>query len=141
MKAGKVDDDDSQTLINVKDRGGLWKVGEATQKMFEICEIALKRKRGKFLKSHKIDIKELCASSIKDRVLLAQYHKVYGCVDPKVSKENALNLLEELISLYTRIRSHSFAKEITESHKMKSKRSKERSLRTSIKRTSLEFGH
>ena len=80
---------------------------------------------------------------MKDSVLLAQYHNVYGCVDPKVSKENALNLLEELISLYLRICSHSFAKDITESHKKKKKRSKERSLRTSIKRVSgsLEFGH
>ena len=40
LKAGKVDDDDSQRLINVKDMGELWKVGEATQKMFEIWEIA-----------------------------------------------------------------------------------------------------
>ena len=31
-------------------------------------------------------------SLMKDPVLLAQYDKVYGCVDPKVSKENALNL-------------------------------------------------
>ena len=124
LKAGKVDDDDLQRLINVKDRGGLWKVGKSTQKMFEICEIAFKRKRDKFPKSHKIDIKQLCASLMKDPVLLTQYHKVYGCVDLKVSKENALNLLEELISLYLGIRSHSFAKDITESDKMKSKRSK-----------------
>ena len=124
LKAGKVDDGDSQRLINVKDRGGLWKVGKATQKMFQICEITFKRKRDKFLKSHKIHIKQLCASLKKDPVLLAQYHKVYGCVDLKVSKENALNLLEELISLYLAIRSHSFVKDITESHKMKSKRSK-----------------
>ena len=69
--------------------------------------------------------------------------KIYGSVHPKVSKENALNLLEELISLYLPIRSDSFAKDTTESHKMKSKRSKEPSLRTSIKRASgsLEFGH
>ena len=42
---------------------------------------------------------------MKNPVLLAQYHNVYGSVDPKVSKENALNLLEELISLYLHIRS------------------------------------
>ena len=80
---------------------------------------------------------------MKDSVLLAQHHNVYGCVDPKVSKENALNLLEELISLYLSIRSHSFAKDITQSHKKKKKRSKEWSLRTSIKTVSgsLEFGH
>ena len=47
--AGKVDYDNLQRLINVKDRGGLWIVGEATQKFFEICEIAFKRKRDKFL--------------------------------------------------------------------------------------------
>ena len=71
LKAGKVDDDDLQRLISVKDMGGLWKVGEATQKMMEICKTAFKRKRYKFLKSHKIDIKELCASLMKDPVLLA----------------------------------------------------------------------
>ena len=45
LKAGKVDDDDSQRLINMKDRGGLWEVGEATQTIFEVCEIAFKRKK------------------------------------------------------------------------------------------------
>ena len=71
MKAGKVDDDDSHTLINLKVRGGLWKVGETTQNVFEICEIAFKRKRVKFLKSHKVDIKELCASLMKNPVFRA----------------------------------------------------------------------
>ena len=65
---------------------------------------------------------------MKDPVLLAQYHNVYGSVDPKVSKKNALNLLEELISLHLLICSNTFAEDITGSHKMKSKRSKERSL-------------
>ena len=62
---------------------------------------------------------------MKDPVVLAQYHNIYGSVHPKVSKENALNFLEELISLYLRICSNSFVKDITEGHKMKSKRSKE----------------
>ena len=62
---------------------------------------------------------------MKDPVVLAQYHNIYGSVDPKVSKENALSFLEELISLYLRICSNSFVKDITESHKMKSKRSQE----------------
>ena len=80
-----------QSLVNVKDKRGLWKVGEATQNFFEICEIAFKRKRDKFLKSHKSDINELCVTLMKDPVLLAQYYNVYGCLDPNVSKENALN--------------------------------------------------
>ena len=32
----------------------------------------------------KIDIKELCVSLMKDPVFLAQYHNVYGSVDPNV---------------------------------------------------------
>ena len=108
LKAEKIDEDNSQRLINVKNVVGLWKVGKATQKSFEICEIAFKRKRGKFRKRHKIDIQELCASLMKDPVLLVQYHNVHGSVDPKVSKENALNLLQELILLYLRIRSSEF---------------------------------
>ena len=38
LKAGKVDDDDSQRLMNVKGRRVVWKVGNATQKFFEIVK-------------------------------------------------------------------------------------------------------
>ena len=34
----KIDSDDTQTLINTKDRGGLWRVNETVQNIFIECE-------------------------------------------------------------------------------------------------------
>ena len=50
LKSAKIEEDDTQRLVNVKDRGGLWKVNNNTQKIFEICEIELKTKSRKIIK-------------------------------------------------------------------------------------------
>ena len=68
-------------------------------------------------------------------------HSIYSSSSPKVSKENAVNLLEELILLYLRIRSHLFAKDVKEIHKIKNKKLKERSLRTTIKKASIHSNY
>ena len=38
LKACKVEHDDSQTLVNLNDRGGLWKVNKEMQGIFIECE-------------------------------------------------------------------------------------------------------
>ena len=60
LKSTKIEEDDTQRLVNVKDRGGLWKVNNNTQKIFEICEIEFQRNKIKIMKYHKIDINGLC---------------------------------------------------------------------------------
>ena len=127
----------------MKDRGGLWKVNNNTQKIFEICEIEFQRNKNKIMKDHKIDINDLREDLLKNSLVQSHYYNIYSSISPKVSKENAVNLLEELMLLYLRIRSHSFAKDVKETYKMKSKKSKERSLRTTIKKASIhsDYGH
>ena len=143
LKSAKIEEDDTRRLVNVKDRGGLWKVNNDTQKIFEICEIEFQRNKNEIMKYHKIDINDLCENLLKSSSVQSHYYNIYSSVSPKVSKENAVNLLEELILLYLRIRSHSFAKDVKETFKMKSKKSKQRSLRTTIKKASihLDYGH
>lgn len=58
-----------------------------------------------------------------------------------VSKENAFNLLEKLILLYLLIWNDSFAKDIKEIYKMKSKKSKKHSLRSTIKKASIHSNY
>ena len=98
--------------------------------MFEIFEIEFQRNKNKIMKYHKIDIIDLCENSSGQ----PHYYNIYSTISPKVSKENAVNLLEELILLYLRIRSHLFVKDVRETYKMKGKKSKERSLITTIKK-------
>ena len=60
-----------------------------------------------------------------------------------VKKEIALNLLADMLSLYIRVRSHSYAKNKQQEHKMNKDTTKAKSLRTERKRAnaSLESGH
>ena len=53
LKSAKIEENNTQRLVNVKDRRGLWKVNNNTQKIFEICEIEFERNKNKIMKNHK----------------------------------------------------------------------------------------
>ena len=71
------------------------------------------------MKDRKIDINDLCEDLLKNSLVQSHYYNNYSSIIPKVSKENAVTLLEELILLYLCIRSHSFAKDVKETVKEK----------------------
>ena len=71
------------------------------------------------MKDRKIDINDLCEDLLKNSLVQSHYYNNYSSIIPKVSKENAVNLLEELILLYLHIASHSFAKDVKETVKEK----------------------
>ena len=106
LKSAKIEEDDTQRYVNVKDRGGLWKISNDVQKSFEICEIVLQRNKNEIMKYHKIDIIDLCENLLKNSLMQSYYYNVDSSISPKVSKENAVNLLEEFILLYLRVQSH-----------------------------------
>ena len=45
LKSAKIEENNTQRLVNMKDRRGLWKVNNNTQKIFEICEIEFERNK------------------------------------------------------------------------------------------------
>ena len=51
----------------------------------------------------------------------------------RIKKEIALNLLEDLLTLYIRVRSFSFAKDQQQAFKIRQAKLKSRSLRTALK--------
>ena len=106
LKSAKIEEDDTQRYVNVKDRGGLWKISNDVQKSFEICEIVLQRNKNEIMKYHKIDIIDLCENLLKNSLMQSYYYNADSSISPKVSKENAVNLLEEFILLYLRVQSH-----------------------------------
>ena len=100
LKSAKIEEDNTQRLVNVKDRGGFLKVNNNTQKMFQICEIEFQRNKNIMMKDHKIDINDLCEDLLKNSLVQSHYYNIYSSISPKGSKENAVNLLEELMLLY-----------------------------------------
>ena len=48
LNACKIDHDSSQTLVNARDRGGLWKVNPKTQSIFINCEKIFRKETVQF---------------------------------------------------------------------------------------------
>ena len=57
-----------------------------------------------------------------------------------LDKEIRFNLLEEMIMLFIRVRTFSFAKDVRERHKVSKKESRKYSLRTEIKKSCSNTG-
>ena len=48
LQACKIDRDNNQTLVNVRDRGGLWRVNKNMQDLFVTCECIFRSKTAQF---------------------------------------------------------------------------------------------
>ena len=60
MQACKVDSDNTQTLVNARDRGGLWRVNKNMQALFLKRECIFRSKTAKF------SVKVNCADIVKN---------------------------------------------------------------------------
>lgn len=125
-------DDNSQRLISIRNRGGLWALQKDVENMFIEVEKVFREKTAIFVT--KIDYKELVDSLFTNAVVYSCYKNIYTSINLTVDKENADNLLEILLGLYIRVRSHSYAKDVGEKYKIQKRSMKKSSLRTEIKR-------
>jgi len=67
---------------------------------------------------------------------LTYFNVVRKSSEEIVKKEIGLNLLEDMLKLYIRLRSHFYAKDKQQMHKIMKDKTKSRSLRTEIKKKS-----
>ena len=145
LLACKFDGDETDTtnhkLVNIKDRGGLWKVNTDVFSIFSTAESYFLKSTKHF--TNKIDCKSIVSSMVEDPWVMVKFSKIKSKSEEKVRKEVVLNLLEDMLTLYIRVRSHSYAKSKQQLHKIQNGKLKTRSLRTDIKNksTSLDFGH
>ena len=141
LETCKVKEDSSQTLVNIKDRGGLWKLNKKIQDLFLECELLFRSKTEHFLS--KLVSEELVKVMSTNCSVSSIYKSICNEIDPKVNKEISMNLLDHLLTLFVRVRTFSYARDIREKHKIAKKSSKSRSLRTEIKKASksTEGGH
>ena len=145
LLAGKLSDESTDLpehkLVNTHNRGGLWKVTHDVISIFTVTE-------SYFLTAtktvcNKIDCKKITSSLMSDSVVLSYFSKLRSSSSDHVKKEVALNLLEDLLTLYIRVRTFSYVKDKQQLHKLQANKAKSRSLRTEIKKqsSSLDQGH
>ena len=115
LHACKVENDDTQTLVNVRDRGGLWKVCKKMQDIFVECEILFRTKTSSFTSS--LVCKELVTQSLKNITINSNFNAIILSVDIHMKKEFRINILKHILTLYFRVGAFSFAKDVREKHK------------------------
>ena len=134
LQACKVESDDTQTLMNARDRGGLWKVNKQIERVFLQSELLFRARTASF--KTKMACEDLVEEILKDSSVLSNYNNICLNASLKISKEVSLDLLEHMVTIYFRVRTFSYAKDIREKHKVSKKQAKKRSLRTEIKKSS-----
>ena len=132
----KIDSDDTQTLISAKDQGGLWRASETAQNIFIECEKIFRSFTSEFRLIFKYSelVQEMEANL--NSIIISNYDSLCCSIEPKVNKELNLNLLESMLELFVKVRMFSFARDIKEKYEVKNKKTKVRSLRTKIKKSS-----
>ena len=138
---GSETDTSHQKLVDLKNIGSLWKVKSDTVIIFTFTESYFVAATKESVTS--INAKHLVSLLMKDWRVLAYFESIRRSCDLDVKKEIALNLLEDMLTLYIRVRAHSYAQDKQQLHKMTKGNTKSRSLRTEIKKktTSLDTGH
>ena len=146
LTAGKHPDDSpslpEHSHTDIHDRGGLWKVNKDVIDIFVVAESFFVSATKKH--ATKIDSKEIVATLLKNSWLLVKFSKILRSSVDEIKKEIALNLLEDLLTLYIRLRSFSYANDIKQLYKINHNKAKsKKSHRTDLKQKSsnLEYGH
>ena len=106
----KVDNDDTQTLINAKNPGGLLRVNSTVQNIFIQCDKIFRSFTSAFRLVFRYSelVQEMQATSI----IIWNYDSLCFIIEPKVNKELNLNLLESMLELFVKVPMFSFAREI-----------------------------
>ena len=111
-----------QVLVDAKDRGGLWKVNNRALNIFVVCVKVFLQSTANF--SLKIQSQVIVETVLRDVLVMSDMKAICRDADQKDEKEVAKNLFENLVLLFTHVRSHSFAKSIREKHKASHKAGK-----------------
>lgn len=126
---------ENHKLTSSLNRGGLWEITKPAQTIFIRTE-----KYFRFLTSNclvtGIDIDEIKSKSTNDSEVLTAFNCMKANSELKVDDRVAKDVLQNIIHLYIRVRSFSFARDVVQKYKLQTKLVKEKGLRTQISRGS-----
>ena len=121
-------------LSMLKNRGGLWAVTTEALKIFSIAEIHFCESSSAVV--FQIDCPKMINQLLQESEIISNFTCISNKAELPVDKEVAMDMLESVLTLYVRVRAHSYAKNIKEKHMVATKKPKTRSLRTEIKKKS-----
>lgn len=121
-------------FIKEKDRGGLWYPKEQLLQITLTAEMNFRMATGKEKPSHKIHCNKIVDQLLKDVNLKSNWNVLLEESGVEFMKAKANVILDQLLSLYVKIRSFSYSKDIVQKYKIEQKRAKQRALRKELKK-------
>ena len=128
LLGAKVFQDKEQILVNAKDRGGLWKVNNDTQIILSTTEKIIRHVTNNF--AFKLNEVNFISEAVQNMKLASYYGNLCQNAKRLVDEETSVNLLEQIVGLFIRMQSHSYASDVKEKHKPKYSKIKVHSLKT-----------
>ena len=103
----------NQKLVDIQ-TGGLTKVVDEAQEMFILAEQLFRKTTETEKQLKKININAVTEELLQDTKIISLYKAIIGTSDTNdLDNEVKVDLLENILKLYLRVRSFSFAKDIT----------------------------
>ena len=128
--------ENSQKLISCLNRGGLWSPTESAQVIFKRTEHHFRENTSKA--SQCIANELIIVNSVKDPAVTVSYNAILSNADLEISNSVGKDILYAIVSLYVRVRSFSFAKDIIQKYKFQQKQGKAKALRKELQRSSVD---
>ena len=120
-------------FISAKDRGGLWYPKEYLTDIFVTAEIQLRVHTGKEV-CHKICVDKIVDILLQNPVLRSKWNMLVEECACEITRGRSIIFLDQILSLFIKIRSFSYAKDIVQKYKIQQKATKKKGLRKEIKR-------
>ena len=121
--------------MDALNHGGLWKANETAQAIFLTAEKLFRIETNK-PNIKQIDCPTLVLKGLNAIDTRAKFNVLLESCKIEVNRNIGLDTLQQILSLYVKVRSFSFAKDIVEKYKNTEVKVKAKSLRTEIKRSS-----
>ena len=119
--------------VDVLNGGGLWKVNEDVIAVFSVAEAYLLSSTKKL--QNKIVSKDIVNALTENCIVLQSLAKVRRSSPDNINKEIAFNLLENLLTLQIHVCIFSYVKDKVHVFKIRKSKTKSRSLRTGMKKS------
>ena len=122
-----------QRHVDVLNRGSLWKMNEDVIALFSVAEAYFLSSTKKL--QNKIVSKDIFNALMEKCMVLQNFAKVRHSSPDNITKEIAFNLLEDLLTLFIRVRTFSYVKDKVQAFKIRNSKTKSRSPRTGMKQS------
>ena len=127
----------SHRLVDSVNRGGLWKVSNNVEQILTQAELKF-CEHTRTPNTKQIDVPSMVKTLISNQDVKANYQSWFSSAALVLDQEISDEMLEKVLTLYLRVRSFSYAKDVVNTFKSKQSEAKSKALRKEIKRKTLQ---